>query len=217
LFRPCRCAGVNARDLPAYRLAFVTSEALGLNLTFAMKNNCNGATIQTGMIHFGVLCVVLVGLFILNRYLMMMEAIYQSDEQSAENYTVVVKNPPDDATDPDEWRNFFMKNLGVAHVVAVTVAVDNDDLVKKLVERRENMKMMELLLEPGTALEMNNLAGIAAKVDRTRRAFDSFLSFFIPGVPELFRRIVILTIDIRGLAQHDYPCTKVRVQSLKIR
>jgi hypothetical protein len=162
------------------------------------------------MVHFGVLCIVLVGLFILNRYLMMMEAIYQADEQSAENYTVVIKNPPDDATDPDEWRNFFMKNLGVAHVVVVTVAVDNDHLVKKLVERRENMKMMELLLEPGTVLEMNNLAGIAAKVDRTRGAFDSFLAIFIPGVPELFRRIVILTIDIRGLAQHDYPCTKVR-------
>lgn len=87
----------------------------------------------------------------------------------------------------------------------MTVAVDNDDLVKNVVERRESMKMLELLLEPGTVLEMNNLAGIAAKVDRERGAFASFMSFIVPGIPELFRRVVILTIAIRGLAQQDYP------------
>ena len=58
---------------------------------------------------------------------------------------------------------------------------------------------------------MNTLAGIAAKVDRERQALQSFLSFFIPGIPELFRRIVVLTIDIRGLAQHTYPATRVFV------
>lgn len=184
---------------------------LGLNLTFAVKNNCDGATLQAGMTHFGNLCLVLLGLFVFNWYLMRMEKIYDDDEQTAQSYTIVVKNPPADATDPDEWRNFFLNNLGVAHVVAVTVGVDNDDLVKKIVERRENMKMLELLLPAGTVMEMNNLAGIAAKVDRERGALQSFLSFFIPGIPELFRRIVILTIDIRGLAQHTYPATRVFV------
>jgi hypothetical protein len=118
---------------------------------------------------------------------------------------------PEDATDPEEWRSFFLDNLGCAHVVAVTVAVDNDELVKKLVERREAMKKLELLLEPGTPLEMNTLAGIAAKVDRERGAFESLMNVVVPGIPELFRRVVILTIDIRGLAQHDYPATKVFV------
>jgi hypothetical protein len=75
----------------------------------------------------------------------------------------------------------------------------------------ECMKMLELLLEPGTVMEMNTLAGIAAKVDRERGGLQSLLSFFIPGIPELFRRIVILTIDIRGLAQHTYPATRVFV------
>lgn len=64
------------------------------------------------MVNFGVLCVVLIGLFIFNRYLMKMEAIFDGDEQSAHQYTVVIKNPPKDATDPEEWRNFFLKNLG---------------------------------------------------------------------------------------------------------
>ena len=88
------------------------------------------------MTHFGNLCLVLVGLFFFNRYLQYMEKIYDDDEQTAQSYTIVVKNPPADATDCDEWRNFFIKNLGVAHVVAVTVGVNNDDLVKKTVERR---------------------------------------------------------------------------------
>ena len=160
---------------------------------------------------------------------MKMESIFDADEQTAQDYTVVIDNPPvslkeacrcvadfahirnsqlhkqPDATDPEEWKDFFVENLDVAHVVAVTVAVDNDDLVKKVVERREAMKMLELLLDPGTVLEMNNLAGIAAKVDRERGALAYFLSFLIPGIPELFGRVVVLTIAIRGLAQHDYP------------
>jgi len=209
---PCPfCSGLTRRELPYDRLAYVYNENLQLNITFAIKNNCDGTTVISGMVNFGVVLLVLVGLFVFNRYLMKMEAIYKSDEQTAQSYTVVVRNPPDDATDADEWNSFFTKNLGVAHVVAVTVAVDNDELVKRIVERREKMKMLELLLEPGTILDMNTLAGIAARVDRERGPLSSFLSFIIPGIPELFRRIVVLTIDIRGLAQHDYPARKVFV------
>ena len=214
---PCpTCAGMTQTQLPLDRLGYATTMDIfgnpqGLNITFAIKNNCDGATLSTGMVHFGILIFVLLGLFILNRYLMKMESIFDADEQTAQDYTIVIENPPPDATDPEEWRNFFVKNLGSTHVVAVTVAVDNDDLVKAIVERRETMKMLELLLDPGTVLEMNNLAGIAAQVERQRGAFSSFLSFFIPGIPELFGRVVVLTAAIRGLAQHDYPATKVFV------
>ena len=197
--------------LPNDRLAYVYFQDYNVNLTYALKNNCNGATTRVGMNHFAIVVVILLGLFVLNLYLMKMEAIFDGDEQTAQKYTIKVENPPPDATDPEEWRAFFMDNLDATHVVAVTVAVDNDELVKKVVERRECMKRLELLLEPGTVLEMNNLAGIAAKVDRERGGWESFMSLIIPGIPELFRRVVVLTIDIRGLAQHTYPATKAFV------
>lgn len=205
-----RCAGLSRDQLPLSRLAYAVNENFGdLKITYALKTNCNGSTLYTGMVHFSILLVILFGLVYLNRYLMKMESIFDADEQTAQDYTIVIDNPPPDATDPEEWKDFFVQNLGANHVVAVTVAVDNDDLVKNIVERRESMKMLELLLDPGTLIEMNVLAGIAAKVDRERGALASFVSFISPGIPEIFRRVVVLTIAIRGLAQQDYPATKV--------
>ena len=134
---PCpRCAGLSRAELPLDRLAYREVPELGINITYALRNNCEGATLEAGFGHFGNFLLILVSLFCFNRYLQYMEKIYDEDEQTAQSYTIVVKNPPPDATDPEEWRNFFIKNLGVAHVVAVTVGVDNDDLVKKVVERR---------------------------------------------------------------------------------
>lgn len=205
------CPGCQYEPLNNERLGYVYFDGYGVNLTYSLRNNCNGATQEAGFLNFGVLIFILFGLFLLNHYLMKMEVIFDEDEQTAQDYTILVKNPPSNATDPEEWRNFFLNNLGATHVVAVTVAVDNDELVKKIVERRECMKRLELLLEPGTVLEMNNLAGIAARVERERGALESFQSLLSAGIPELFQRIVVLTIGIRGLAQHDYPATKVFV------
>jgi hypothetical protein len=75
---PCpSCAGLSREELPSDRLAYVTK--IGLNLTFALRNNCEGTTRQSGMIHYATLLVVFFGLFVLNRYLMKMEAIFDSD------------------------------------------------------------------------------------------------------------------------------------------
>ena len=62
-----RCAGLTRNELPYARLGYAYNEDLNLNMTFAMKNNCDGATMNTGMVNFGVLLLILLGLFMLNR------------------------------------------------------------------------------------------------------------------------------------------------------
>lgn len=182
-----------------------------VNETFYLRNNCPSPSIQTSMINFGTLILIMVGTIVLNTYLERMEVAFDEDEQTAQDYSIVISNPPGDATDPAEWHNFFRDAFDGAHVTACTVAVDNDLLVRSLVERREKLRRIEMMLEPGTSLDTLTLAGIAAKQERERRFFGHLLARLSPGIPELFSRLTVLTAKVQGLAQQDYPATHVFV------
>lgn len=121
----------------------------------------------------------------------------------------MVENPPGNATDPAEWREYFYNAFDGAHVTACTIAVDNDLLVRSLVERRELLRKIEMMLEPGTSLDTLNLSNIAAKEERERRFFGRLMASISPKVPELFSRVVVLNARVMGLAQQSYPATKV--------
>lgn len=115
---------------------------------FALRNNCEGATIQQGLISYATLLFIMIGTIILNVYLTRMEVAFDEDEQTSQDYSVIVENPPHDATNPQEWHDFFKEKFG-AHVTACTVAVDNDLLIRTLVTRRELLRKIELLVDPG--------------------------------------------------------------------
>ena len=180
------------------------------NTTFARHNLCDGATLVAGMVNFSGLCYVLIAAFVVNYYFKMVEQQMDEDEQTAQDYSIVIDNPPEDATDPQEWREYF-KSAFDAHVTACTVAVDNDLLVRTLVERREKMRMLELMVEPGTSLDIVTLAGIAAGKERERNAFQKLMAMVVPGFPEIFARMAVLTAKVQGLAQQDYPVTNIFV------
>ena len=188
-----------------------TPDVFGNNviLMFALRNDCEGATFQQGMVNYGTLMFVLVGILVMNVYQKHMEIKYDEDEQTAQDYSIVIANPPHDAKDPEEWRVFFRDNFDGAHTTTCTIAVDNDLLVRSLLERRECMRKIEMLVEPGTSLEDLNLARIAAQIERGRSFFGKVLAFLVPGIPELFGRVTVLTAKIQGLAQQDYPVNNV--------
>lgn len=176
---------------------------------FTLKNMCEGPTLEQGFINYGTLFLVVSGIFLFSIYLKYMEVKYDEDEQTAQDYSIVVENPPEDATDPEEWRRFFYENFEGAHVTAITIAVDNDLLVKSLVERREVLRKIEMMVEPGTSLDTLTLAGIAAKEERRRRFFGRLMASLSAGVPELFARLVVLTSKVQGLSQQSYPASHV--------
>jgi hypothetical protein len=178
------------------------------NATFAMKNLCEGATYQTGFVNLACLIFILAAIMVFSEYMKRAEVKFDEDEQTAQDYSVVIINPPGDATDPEEWAAYFARAFD-AHVTGCTVAVDNDILVNALVQRREKMRMLELLVEPGTSLDIVTLAGIAASVERSRSFFQSVLALVAPGIPEIFSRMAVLTAKVQGLAQLSYPVTNV--------
>jgi hypothetical protein len=122
----------------------------------------------------------------------------------------MVRNPPPDATDPEEWKLFFRDKCD-AQVIVCTIAVDNDILVRTLLERREILRTIENQLEPGTSMDILNLAQIAAEQERARKGLSVLLAKFSSGIPELFARVVTLNAKVQGLAQLDYPVTNVFV------
>eukprot|EP00977_Amphora_coffeiformis_P013122 scaffold3376_cov151-Amphora_coffeaeformis.AAC.2 len=193
------------------RIRRMNHTATGEEMTFTLKNLCTGATIEQGFVNYATLILVLVGIFAFSIYLKIMEIRYDEDEQTAQDYSIVVENPPGDATNPKEWKKFFYDNFEGAHTTAITIAVDNDLLVRSLVQRREVLREIEMQVEPGTSMDTLTLAGIAAKEERSRRFLGRLMAMVIPGVPELFAKLVVLTSKVQGLSQQDYPASNIFV------
>lgn len=189
----------------------VTHAVTGQVLNFTKKNLCDGATTEQAFVNYATLILMLIGIFGFSIYLKYMEVKFDEDEQTAQDYSIVVENPPPDATDPEEWRKFFFDNFEGAHVTAITIGVDNDILVKALVKRREVLAKISMMVEPGTSLDTLTLAGIAAHEERERRFTGRLLAKLSPGVPELYAQLVVLTAKVQGLSQQDFPASNVFV------
>lgn len=132
---------------------------------FAWKNHCNGATYETGFVNYAVLWLIALGTVLVWVRVTKMEAEFDEDEQTAQDYSIVVKNPPDDAYDPTEWKEFFeaaleQDNINMHNssgegtviqntsVTVCTVDVDNELMIAYLTKRREILRAIELALPP---------------------------------------------------------------------
>ena len=167
---------------------------------------------KLGLCNYGAVLFLLFSILGLGIYLQNQILAFDEDEQTAQDYSITVTNPPPKATDPEEWRKYFEESFPGVKVAAITCAVNNDLLVRALVARREVLRMMELKLEPGTAMDIDNLALLAAKIARSRYRFLSkMIAWVDPGPPELLSKLVALNTKIKGLAQLSYPCTNVFV------
>jgi hypothetical protein len=60
--------------------------------------------------------------------------------QTSSDYSLVVNDPPSNAYDPDEWEQYFSP---YGEVVAVTILVDNGELLERLAKRRYLKTMVE--------------------------------------------------------------------------
>lgn len=123
-----------------------------------------------------------------------------------------ISNPPPDAKDPDEWFKFFKENFD-AHSTVVTIAVDNDLLVKTLMERRDLLRTIynNYTHEVGSSMSLLDLARVAAEMERKRNFLARVIAVILPGLPELSARVAALNNKINGFAQLDYRVTNVFV------
>lgn len=71
------------------------------------RNDCNDELLPLGIVNLIGLIFVTVVFVILSYYLRAREVRFDEDKVTSTDYSVLVKNPPKDAYDPDEWRDFF--------------------------------------------------------------------------------------------------------------
>lgn len=167
---------------------------------------------KLGVINYATILFLLFSILGLDTYLKEEAIKFDEDEQTAQDYSIVITNPPPKANDPETWRRYFEMNFPGLKCAAITCAVNNDLLVKALVARREVLRKMELQLDPGTPMDIDHLALLAAKYVRENNGFlQRLFAVFSPRLPELLSRLVALNTSIKGLAQLGYPCTNVFV------
>lgn len=92
-------------------------------LRVALKNDCDGTARQLGAVNYITVVLLFIATAALGEYLRRQEVQFDEDEQTAQDYSVRITNPPTDATDPDEWRRFFMERCDGAQVTVRSLAL----------------------------------------------------------------------------------------------
>ena len=207
---PCpTCAVSNFVDRSRIGGAVTSDPNGGLRtLAFARKNTCDGATFFVGIVNMAGLGWVLLAMASLWLYQRRQQIKFDERIQTAQDYSIAIENPPKDATEPEEWKEFFESRFG-GHMTCCTVTVDNGLLVKALAERREVLLGIEEKLKEGAAVNALSLSEKSAKIEHRRRCFGRFKSHLSPGIPELAGRLSVLNARIQGLVQQKYRATHV--------
>jgi hypothetical protein len=180
-------------------------------LTFTLRNQCNAAVWEIAAVNYTSLVCIYLAVIFMSFYLRWEEVKYDENAQTAQDYSIEIANPPIDAHDPEEWREYFREQFDGAEVAVCTCELDNDLLIQTLVKRRETYRIIQSLLDPGTSMDVINIGHIAAEEERHRNVFSKFLALLMPGVPELLATLVVLNAKIQALSQLTYHTTKVFV------
>jgi hypothetical protein len=186
----------------------VTPDGKLQTLVFALKNTCDGATMNVGVVNLASLGFIMLATVALSLYQKRKVVEFDEQEQTAQDYSIEISNPPKDATEPEEWKKFFESRFGV-HTTCCTVTIDNNLLVKALAERREVLRQIEEKIKEGAAANTLSLSEYAATVEHRRGLIGNIQSRISPGIPELVGRLTVLNQKITGLAQQNYRATKV--------
>jgi len=103
---------------------------------FVEKSNCgDAANMKNGMYNYGAMLLLLLITILFNIYQSKKQVLFDEDKITASDYSVRVRNPPRDAYDCDKWRDFFSQ-YDDKGVTAVTVILNNQNLLYALIERR---------------------------------------------------------------------------------
>jgi hypothetical protein len=197
------------------RVKNVTNAATNEKMTFILKNSCDGAVFSVGMTNFGTVILLIVGLLFVSYYLKKKQVEFDIDEQTAQDYSITIHNPPKDAYDPEIWRKYFNDNFPECdgmHVTSCTVAVDNDELLDYLTKRREVISKLKNALQD----DVEDVEDVMQLAETSRKIMEKSNIFHrqwakIFGVPAMYKKLVQLNTEIKKLARENHPVTSVFV------
>ena len=197
------CFNCSLDDFERNRFALAVDEDGNVadEFAFVIKNNCIFDDFRPGIINIATLILFGIGMILMYRYTKWHAKLFDEDNETAQDYSIVVQNPPNNAKDPEEWRSFFeglKSELGVPDlkVQACTIGVANDELIKRLVERRERLRKIAALVDPGIKLEPETLETLAKLELKRRQENPSIFHRLCNGIPEHLKRIEKLNTKV---------------------
>ena len=138
------------------RFANSTDSVTGEVTTLVLRNACDRPGFREGIVNYAGLIFLIACFLLFGVYQRKRERLFDESKQTATDYSVVVNNPPPDAYDCDEWRDFFTQ-FADKQVVAVTVALDNHELLRKLLNRRIYRNKLKAVLPKNLDLDDEDL------------------------------------------------------------
>ena len=150
-----------------------------------------------------------IGILIMDVFQRNMEVKFDEDEQTTQDYSVVISNPPPDAKDPQEWKDFFESHYDDVDVTCCTVGLNNAPLLQALVTRRELLQRIRFKLPIGAKLDPASLGKTVLEIKRQRNCIQKVLAKFSGGVPEWYYRMKYQESLIAQLSRKEYKATAV--------
>lgn len=131
------------------------------------------------------------------------EIVFDEEMQTASDYAIKVTNPPDDALDPQEWKDFFDQFAATPDdgVTFCAIAIDNAALLHKLVRRRVLLRQLSRKL-PGVDLQDPDAVATALSLKPSS-------CWFCCSTPRLFRQLVTVEQEIRALSNRPHKAVAV--------
>jgi len=166
------------------------------NHVFVKRNLCNGAKLRPGMVNYGswIFAMIVFTLFAIHQKAI--ETRYDEDLLTATDYSVVVSNPPKEATDPEEWKHFF-EQWSSKKVTCCTIVLNNQNLISALVQRRRLRRKLSQMLLDKVDMDDEDKVKVAVNAnmqDREENAgcissfFDALKAFFSMLLQSIPRR-----------------------------
>jgi hypothetical protein len=191
-----------------------------------LRNMCKGVTRETVYANLATLVILLAFVALFSYYLRLREIRFDEDKVTTTDYSIRVKNPPPDAIDPDLWRDFFSQ-FAEKQVTVVTVALNNETMVGKLIKRRIFRNQLKTHL--GKDVDIDDHEAVLVAVDKYMQEKEKeepgfigkilnfvffpplrlFEMFLLPDV--LASKIEILTQEIKELQNVKYDAAQVFV------
>jgi hypothetical protein len=190
---------------PTYDRYAQVQLADGTLLSFIKITNCD-ITNQVGLVSYASLLFIFLAIFLLHQLIKREQIKLDYASLTTTDYAVEVTNPPPDARNPDEWKAFFDQ---FGQVASITITLNNDDLLRALLQRRKLLMALEELLPPGIKLNMSNLS---EAVEKTMPLTMLQTIMMMDTSPSIKSKIDNLDDRIRNdLSQRHYRVTNVFV------
>ena len=182
------------------------------------KNLCGGISMADGVVHIVSLTIMALGFLVL-KYTQKLED-KRADERkvSSSDYTVMIKNPPPNATNPEHWRDFFSQFDDSDHKpTLVTIALNNEKLVKTLVRLKQlRLKLNKML--PGCDIKDERVVLNKIKEEKENSSFlqNTVLCAcrccgLFKNVESIFGQVTKTQEEIEILLQQKYTASRVFV------